>query len=343
MHPLSPSLSTAAGIDDDDEDGDDDSDGNSMSGDEPCIIARVVTARLEGMDEAFLAALGVAADGAAGAGDEAAATRLAAVREEVLRQAGARLTPALQALDAATRAGDAAGRRAVLASTTLPPAPILFSAAAQLIDDMEAASVVPDAALLARLCLAREDVLDGSASTVLVTASAAHATMLHAGGADLAATLASNPSPAARPARRALITRACFLDGAWEAAAASAAPGGLLDPSGVGATRLPNEGLSPGAASAASEAAAKRAPRPGRTLTAIRALRDAMAKRGQQAQASALETARQDVLAVLDGVAYRGKLAVVEPAATAAAEMAQAKGKVEDGEEEEFGEVVVDV
>jgi hypothetical protein len=312
-----------------------------------------VAARLEGMDEAFLAALGVAADAAAEAGDGAAAGRLASVREEVLAQAGARLTPALRVLDAATRAGDAAGRKAVIVAATgggggrgkggggaaiaggvTAKAAPLFSAASQLIDDMEAASVVPDAALLARLCLAREDVLDGAASgssRVLTAAVAAHATMLHAGGAELAGTLASNPSPAAEPARRALIARACFVDGAWEALAATCA-GGTVDMGKVGeegggnVPPPPTAGLSPAAAAAAAEAAARRAPRPGRTLTALRALRDEMRKRGQPGQAAALETGRRDVLAVLERVAYGRAVPVVGPAAVVSEVVAQGGG-----------------
>ena len=295
-------------------------------------------ARLEGMDEAFLAALGVAGDGAAAAGDETAAARLAAVRAEVVRQASTRLTPELRALDAATRAADPAGRRAALTAADLPPTPLLFSAASQLIDEMEAASVIPDATLLARLCLAREDVLDGAASAVLAGAVAAHSRMLHAGGAELAATLASNPAPAARPARRALAARACFVDGAWEVMAAAAPPGGTLDLGGGAAPASPLHGLSPAASAAAAEAAAKRAPRPGRTLTALRALRDEVAKRGDASGASALETARQDVVAVLEGVGYRGECPVVEPAATVAAEVAAMEREMEEGAEGEVGE-----
>ena len=99
--------------------------------------------------------------------------------------------------------------------------------------------------------------------------------------------------------------------------------------------RSPSEGLSPGAASGAAEAAAKRAPRPGRALTAIRALRDEMAKRNQPSQASALETARQDVLAVLDGVAYRGEFGVVMPTETVAKEMKTIVEEEEEGGEDE--------
>jgi hypothetical protein len=321
-----------------------------------------VAARLEGMDEAFLAALGVAADGAAEAGDGAAAGRLTAVLEEVLAQAGARLTPALRVLDAATRASDAAGRTAAMvgsggggSNAGAKPAP-LFSAASQLIDDMEAASVVPDVALLARLCLAREDVLDGPAaatSKVLAASVKAHATMLHAGGAELAGTLASNPSPGAATARRALVSRACFVDGAWEAMAATSA-GGTIDMGAAPPPASATAGLSPGAAAAAAEAAARRAPRPGRTLTALRALRDEMTKRGQPAQAAALETARRDVLAVLEEVGYRRAVPVAEPARVVSEVVAeQGKGvegeerstgsNAQEGEGEGEGEVMVDV
>jgi len=297
-----------------------------------------VAARLEGMDEAFLACLGVAADSAAGAGDGAAAARLVAIRDEVLAQASARMSPGLRVLDAATRSADPAERKATVlaaAAVQAPSALLIFSAASQLIDDMEGATVVPDAALLARLCLAREDVLDGSTSAVLKTATAAHAKMLHPGGAELAATLASNGSEAARPARRALVARACFVDGAWEALAAQAAAGGALDLEGADLS-IP-AGLTPAAASGATSAAAKRAPRPGRALTAIRALRDEMGRRGQAPEAAALEAARLDVLAVLEGVAYRGELAVVEPAATVAAEMKNVVKREEEEEEEEEG------
>jgi len=271
------------------------------------------------MDEAFLAALGVAADSAESGGDARSADRLRAIRAEVLDQASSRLSPGLRVLDAATRAATPDKRAATVLSAAAvlsPPAPLIFSAASQLIDDMEAATVVPDAPLLSRLCLAREDVLDASSSAVLTEAVAAHAKMLHGGGVELASTLASNSSDEARPARQRLIARACFEDGAWEALAAEVGDGKRLgDDGGAFAAALP-AGLSPAAAAGATAAASKRTPRPGRTLTALRALRDEMALSGKALEAAALETARLDVLAVLEGVAYRGELEVVDPAAT---------------------------
>ena len=102
-------------------------------------------------------------------------------------------------------------------------------------------------------------------------------------------------------------------------------------------------GLSPAAASGASSAAAKRAPRPGRALTALRALRDEMTRRGAAPQAAALETARLDMLAVLEGVASRGELDVVEPAATVKEEFANAVVEKREGKRGWEEEEAVDV
>lgn len=267
---------------------------------EAAAAARVAAAAGDDVDEAVLVALGIAAACAADAGDALSARRLAGLRAALVDAAAALLPPEARVLDAAARAEDGAGRRAVVeralgvvngggdaaaASSDLPlvGAGALYAAACHLVDDVESRTVVPDAALLARLVLARDDVrslaasgaLPASSAADVVAAATAHGGALHSGAAALVRALVAAP---ARGERLALLRDALTGDAEREAAG--------------------------GGGDAAAAAAAQLAPRPGRVLAALGALRAALAARGDAARAALLDDASADAVGVVAGVAY---------------------------------------
>ena len=298
------------------------------------------------LDEAFLVALGVAAAAATSpppSGEEEKknadeeeedskapeiARRLRMLRDATLSRASASLPAELRALDAAARAASAAERKAVVREALVgrggggrkndkaspAPAPLkrvspaaFYSAACQVIDDMEERQIVPDAALLARVVLCRDDALalqrdnggssdsesGGSGKTSesafadspsedadLRDAVASHGAMLHRGGAEFAAMLVSQEcknSEARRELVRRVMRRGDVL--AWQ-------------------SRETDESSIP------SLQKARAAPRPGRLFAALYATRDALAVRGDSERAAALERARRDAVAVMEEIAY---------------------------------------
>lgn len=269
------------------------------------------------------------------------ARRLRMLRDATLSRASASLPAELRALDAAARAASAAERRAVVREALVgrkgrkndkaspspsSPAPPLkrvspaafYSAACQVIDDMEERQIVPDAALLARVVLCRDDALalqrdnndgdggsdsggsgNGSGNSVSGTnhresafadspaddadlrdAVGSHGAMLHRGGAEFAAMLVSQECKNSE-ARRELV-RTVMRRGdvlAWQ--------------------RRETDG-----SSIPSLQKARAAPRPGRLFAALYATRDALAVRGDSERAAALERARRDAVAVMEEIAY---------------------------------------
>lgn len=270
---------------------------------EAAAIARVAAAAAEKADTALLAALGVAADAAADAGDGVSAARLTALRNALVDATVSSLPPETRVLDAVARVesprerealvaeaiGCGAGERDTNSSTTRPhPLPrvdagALYSAACQLIDDLESHQVVPDGVLLRRLVLAREDVRSAADCGRLPTAAdvaglneavSAHGTALHSGAAQLARAVVAASSA---EERRELVAAA--LRGDMEEAAT-----------------LPGR-PTPGAAAALS-------PRPGRVLTALAALAAGLRDAGDSERAELLASARADAVALLTGAAY---------------------------------------
>lgn len=267
---------------------------------EAAAIARVAAARVAGADAALLAALGVAADAAATEGDDASAARLAGLRAALLEAAADALPPAARVLDAAVKAATPGERSAIVeravrgagsvgrdaAAAAAPPSPdALFTAACQLIDDLEAHQVVPDTRLLARLVLAREDVtrcaaragdaLAPRAAHALAEAVDAHAAALHSGASHVAQLVVGAPDA---DARRGLLAHA--LRGGVEAAVT----GGKPKPTPAAAAEL--------------------VPRPGRVLTALAALAGGLRGVGDGERAALLERAREDAVEILTEGAY---------------------------------------
>ena len=261
--------------------------------------------------------------------------RLRLLRDATLARASASLPAELRALDAASRAGTAEERRAVVREALLggggggkkseekkgrdasPPSPsppplkrvspaAFYSASCQVIDDMEERQIVPDAALLARVVLCRDDALalqrgsgvgDGngnggdsgnnesafagspSEDADLRDAVSSHGAMLHRGGAEFAAMLVSHckTSEERKELVKKVMRRGDVL--AWQ--------GSARDESSVPSLKK-----------------ARAAPRPGRLLAAIYAARDALAARGDSEREKALERARRDAVAVMEEIGY---------------------------------------
>ena len=183
---------------------------SSLAAAEAAAIERVATSRVRGADAALLAALGVAADAAADASDDVSARRLSGLRRALLDAAAASLPPETRVLEAAVQAGSSGDRKRVVEEAVRKggddvTAASLFSAASQLIDDLEGHTVVPDTRLLARLVLAREDVRRACADDGEVRAAvSAHAAAIHSGAAQLARDIVG----ARGDERRAMVERA---------------------------------------------------------------------------------------------------------------------------------------
>jgi hypothetical protein len=268
------------------------------------------------------------------------ARRLLLLREATVSRASASLPAELRALDAAARAGSAGERRAVVrealvgrgrGSEVPPPSPssappplqrvspaAFYSASCQVIDDMEQRQIIPDAALLARVVLCRDDALamqrngNDSESSVsggsgsggscgdserevgnhesafadspeedadLRDAVSSHGAMLHRGGAEFAGMLVSMCKTGEE--RRELVKKIMRRGDvlAWQ--------GHEKDMSSI-----------------PTLAKAKAAPRPGRLFAALYATRDALAARGDSQRAKALERARRDAVEVMEEIAY---------------------------------------
>ena len=261
--------------------------------------------------------------------------RLRLLREATLSRASASLPAELRALDAAARAGSAEERRAVVrealvgaagresnaspsSSSSSSPQPLervspaaFYSASCQVIDDMEERQIVPDAALLARVVLCRDDALalqrrgngnenegceaesgEGRSGTLqsafanspeedadLREAVTAHGTMLHKAGAEFAGMLISQCKTGEE--RRELVKRVMRRGDvlAWQC--------GTNDESAIPTLKK-----------------ARAAPRPGRLFAALYATRDALAVKGDSERAKALERARRDAVEVLEEIAY---------------------------------------
>lgn len=154
------------------------------SADDPdAILRRVVAARIDGLDDTFLATLNVYIAGAQQKGQQTIADLLHLIKEEVLRQIAGRLAPELQVLNAALQAPDQEARLAVVrqhalmegavkdqvldvateqsgAGTTaqLPYCSMedLQRAVTQVLDDMEGSLEIIDRRLLARVVLLQD-------------------------------------------------------------------------------------------------------------------------------------------------------------------------------------------
>jgi hypothetical protein len=265
------------------------------------------------------------------------ARRLRLLREATVNRASASLPAELRALDAAARAGSAAERRAVVrealvggggaaksssksSTSSSPSAPpplkrvspaAFYSASCQIIDDMEERQIVPDAALLARVVLCRDDALalqrnwnksddesdkdnkDNSSNNNTESAFAdspsedadlrdavsSHGAMLHLAGAEFASMLVSQckSSEERRELVRKIMRRGDVL--AWQ--------GRKTDESAIPTLKK-----------------ARAAPRPGRLFAALYATMDALAAKGDSERARALENARRDAVEVMEEIAY---------------------------------------
>ena len=284
-------------------------------------------------------------------GNREVARRLRLLREAVVSRASSSLPAELRALDAAARAGTPRERRALVREALagavgrarggggggaegeekdnkegggeektppflpplkrVPPA-AFYSAACQVIDDMEERQIVPDAALLARVVLCRDDALalqrgrggnnesdDESSSSSsrsrtealafagfpseldadLRDAVSSHGAMLHRGGAEFAGMLVSQckTSLERKELVRKVMRRGDVL--AWQG-------------SDKDVDAIP------------TLSKARAAPRPGRLFAAIYATRDALAVKGDSQRVEALERARRDAVEVMEEVAY---------------------------------------
>ncbi|MEW5305368.1 MAG: hypothetical protein WDW36_007911 [Sanguina aurantia] len=128
-------------------------------------VRNAVVARIDLLDANFLASLNGYVKAATDRGDAQLSELLVAVADEVLRQVALRLPSAARVLDLALKQRDKDARVQVLQSALdggageVPAAEVeaLLSTTSQFIDDMEEQESVADRALLARMCLVREE------------------------------------------------------------------------------------------------------------------------------------------------------------------------------------------
>lgn len=132
-------------------------------------IRKAVASRLDQLDEAFLMALGAYIGAAEEQGDEALAGRLSRIQQQVLQDVSKRLPPEMQILDVVLRLLSRNERMSILRQAAsgqggndVPPCDIkrVRGAALQLVSDMEEQDAIPDRRLLARLCIAREEIAE---------------------------------------------------------------------------------------------------------------------------------------------------------------------------------------
>ncbi|MEW5314075.1 MAG: hypothetical protein WDW38_005598 [Sanguina aurantia] len=128
-------------------------------------VRNAVVARIDLLDANFLASLNGYVKAANDGGDAQLSELLVAVADEVLRQVALRLPSAARVLDLALKQRDKDARVQVLKSALdggageIPAAEVeaLLSTTSQFIDDMEEQESIADRALLARMCLVREE------------------------------------------------------------------------------------------------------------------------------------------------------------------------------------------
>lgn len=128
-------------------------------------VRNAVISRIDLLDANFLASLNGYVSAARERGDVQLSDLLVAVADEVLRQVSLRLPDAARVLDLALKQMDKDSRVAVLKTALdggageVPAAEVdgLLATSSQFIDDMEEGEVVADRALLARMCLLREE------------------------------------------------------------------------------------------------------------------------------------------------------------------------------------------
>ncbi|DBB14614.1 hypothetical protein WJX82_003763 [Trebouxia sp. C0006] len=132
-------------------------------------IRKAVASRMDQLDEAFLMALGAYIGAAEEQGDKALAGRLSRIQQQVLQDVSKRLPPEMQILDIVLRLLSRNERMSVLRQAAsgqggddVPPCDIkrVRGAALQLVSDMEEKDAIPDRRLLARLCIAREEIAE---------------------------------------------------------------------------------------------------------------------------------------------------------------------------------------
>lgn len=128
-------------------------------------VRNAVISRIDLLDANFLASLNGYVSAARERGDGQLSDLLVAIADEVLRQVSLRLPDAARVLDLALKQRDKDTRVAVLKTALdggggeVPAAEVdgLLATSSQFIDDMEEGEVVADRALLARMCLLREE------------------------------------------------------------------------------------------------------------------------------------------------------------------------------------------
>ncbi|KAL0035493.1 hypothetical protein WJX77_008779 [Trebouxia sp. C0004] len=132
-------------------------------------IRKAVASRLDQLDEAFLMALGAYIGAAEEQGDKALAGRLSRIQQQVLQDVSKRLPREMQILDIVLRLLSRNERMSTLRQAAsgqgnddVPPCDIkrVQGAALQLVSDMEEKDAIPDRRLLARLCIAREEIAE---------------------------------------------------------------------------------------------------------------------------------------------------------------------------------------
>ncbi|KAL3148749.1 hypothetical protein ABBQ38_014160 [Trebouxia sp. C0009 RCD-2024] len=146
---------------------------SELTGDEPEVseaaaIKNAVASRMEQLDEAFLVALAAYIGAAEEQGDSALAGRLSRIQQQVLQEVSQRLPPEMRVLDTVLRLLSRSERMSTLRQSasgqgdTVPSCDIkrIQGAALQLISDMEEKVAIPDRRLLARLCIAREEIAE---------------------------------------------------------------------------------------------------------------------------------------------------------------------------------------
>ena len=129
------------------------------------IITEVVASRLDELDQMFLYALNAYLHGAIENKEEEAAGMLLAIKDEVIRQLHKKLTPEMQVLSVAAEITDVQERSEFITRSLDTDAYNLFSCSAESLEraaegviiDMESLESIPDHALLARICLVREE------------------------------------------------------------------------------------------------------------------------------------------------------------------------------------------